>query len=249
MAKTVTCYFCGEIREQAVEHIFPRWMRKTFPIEVKARSSYYNSGEFVKKNPGESGTIVSRDVCAICNNGWMSDLQKQARPILEPWLNDQREPLDSAKAEIVSKWIVMTSMSIDAYDEKFIGIPEAERRSFAATQIIPEGWHIYAGTSAGNPNRGWRHSGFLNTDLEAAGQMSIIAFGSAVFFSRSGLGSESASYRGNLGMYVMHPRFDPWIDKYNVRIRADEPIRGLMDKIIGMAPIKPLGEVIAGVLN
>lgn len=79
-----------------------------------------------------------RCVCRTCNNGWMSRLENDARPHIEPMLRGEKQRLDSAGQGIVAVWIVKTAMVMEAQDkEDARAYSQVERRQLAELSSVP----------------------------------------------------------------------------------------------------------------
>ncbi len=52
-------------------------------------------------------------VCERCNNGWMSELESQAKPYLEPMLRGHGRALHQAGIETLATWALKTSMMVE----------------------------------------------------------------------------------------------------------------------------------------
>lgn len=55
-----------------------------------------------------------RSVCSACNNGWMSDLETRAKPVIEPLLDDTTVVLDAARQATIGVWAVKNAMVFEA---------------------------------------------------------------------------------------------------------------------------------------
>jgi hypothetical protein len=60
-------------------------------------------------------TVAVKRVCGSCNNGWMSELEESARPILSPLILARGAPVELALADqlIVSRWAFKTALMAD----------------------------------------------------------------------------------------------------------------------------------------
>lgn len=115
----ITCIFCGQHRNKAKEHIWPRWLQKKmigttqWPYSGTHRSTYFFPVS-VRQHTGEN--LVLGEVCDICNNGWMADLENQFRPILEKIESkpDGLKFLEKKERAIVATWSFKTALVINA---------------------------------------------------------------------------------------------------------------------------------------
>jgi hypothetical protein len=56
-----------------------------------------------------------RRVCQGCNGGWMSQLEAQAKPLLEPMFNGEPVTLEPDKQTVLATWTVKTLMMLDLW--------------------------------------------------------------------------------------------------------------------------------------
>lgn len=113
-----TCIFCNA-RQDSNEHVFPQWLRDLFP-EDKVGSAV---AQFIEGQPGDEpyhtvqagavATIESGIVCHVCNTGWMSNMESQTRPLIEPQALGQPATLDMAEQIQLAAWAVKTSMTCE----------------------------------------------------------------------------------------------------------------------------------------
>ncbi len=52
-------------------------------------------------------------LCATCNNGWMSMLENEAKPILESILDEKLKDIDAASQSTLACWAVKTAMVLE----------------------------------------------------------------------------------------------------------------------------------------
>lgn len=101
--KNVVCPFCGLTGVRTDEDVWAQWMHATTgaialledahrePIQPE-HSRLHRGGdgryqhEAVKTRTAKWLPNVKVDVCATCNNGWMSDLETAAKKILGPFV-------------------------------------------------------------------------------------------------------------------------------------------------------------------
>jgi hypothetical protein len=82
--------------------------------------------------------LVVRNVCEKCNNGWMSQLQDGAKPIIERLWNDEECVIDLQECRVLSLWAVMTAMTLQTLDRSENWLySEFERTIFWKHQRIP----------------------------------------------------------------------------------------------------------------
>lgn len=106
------CVFCGNEGPVTREHVLPRWLGDLLP----------GDGHFTITRQGELGEtrtykdsslgIVTRSVCAACNNGWMSELEGRAKPLLEPLISGHARTLTPTDQMALALWATKTSISL-----------------------------------------------------------------------------------------------------------------------------------------
>lgn len=114
-ARRMQCIFCGSTAKLTREHVFPQWLREVFPDLGEAdylRRLVTFSRDESHQRPGRTFDVVVRDVCEECNNGWMSALEEQARPILTPMLRDEPRTLTAPEQHVVATWPTKTMLTI-----------------------------------------------------------------------------------------------------------------------------------------
>lgn len=112
------CIFCGKA-PTTLEHLIPHWaeevLARTKPPPsqpgkvVVALYKRWSEGaevdvdqEWLTKN---ARGLTAKCVCAGCNQGWMSNIESAAQPIVTPMIEDQGVTLDTADQEKVAKWL------------------------------------------------------------------------------------------------------------------------------------------------
>ena len=96
------CVFCGATRGLSKEHFWPEWLSSYLPPAVpNSHITELHSGEGKQpqrlerqsQRPGAVKTKKIRAVCAACNNGWMSTVEAQVKPIVLALLDRSRTTL------------------------------------------------------------------------------------------------------------------------------------------------------------
>src|SRR5712691_7894058 len=111
------CIFCGGAG-LSKEHVWPVWTQDYMPfthIEKSMRREDFDNNKQVTRvmttqQQGHMSTTKARVVCKRCNNGWMSRLEKKAKPILIPLIRGEKKTLDKESQKIVAAWIAKTVM-------------------------------------------------------------------------------------------------------------------------------------------
>lgn len=90
-----------------------------------------------------------RVACEQCNNGWMSHLQNQAKPILLPMMLGTKAVLSPDEQSIISAWMAMFTMVFEQMDPDSAAITKEEREKFKAEKRAQENWLIWIAPYSG----------------------------------------------------------------------------------------------------
>jgi hypothetical protein len=100
--------------------------------------------------------LAPRVVCAPCNNGWMSDLQSQAKPLLLPFIAGRSGTLSIRQQHMIAAWTIMTFIVLEYIGGSFRNkyFTDDERQIFRRSVIrgapnIPGGTFIWLGHYVG----------------------------------------------------------------------------------------------------
>jgi hypothetical protein len=108
------CAFCGR-RADSSEHAWPDWLLSLLGRGPKYR--YDVERRLDDRAPlkwSGSRVLTVKRVCRSCNNGWMSDLETQAQPILTRLVRGDRPlSLDPAQQATIAAWCRKTAMVFD----------------------------------------------------------------------------------------------------------------------------------------
>jgi hypothetical protein len=143
------CIFCGAKPPLSHEHVFGEWLRKLD-----------HTGEGVHELiPGDGGEpIVQRGrgiftrklkiVCGACNHGWMSEIEKAAKPLLMQMFNSQSQISLSAHDQLaLARWAFKTAV-VARYVADKSTFPAAHRREFYTTNDPPQHAQIWIGAAS-----------------------------------------------------------------------------------------------------
>jgi hypothetical protein len=112
----MVCIFCEQDRKRSREDVFPKWLHPLFPLLGEAeylRRLVTPSSDDEHRRPA-SGVfdVIVRDICTTCNNGWMSQLEQQVKPILTPMLLDQQRTLTAPEQHTLATWATKTALTM-----------------------------------------------------------------------------------------------------------------------------------------
>lgn len=130
MAKT--CVFCGSADKLTREHVFGDWLGS---IGLNQEPAAHRAGPLNSK-PRDLGVTppfksTVRDVCAACNNGWMSRLEAAAARVLPPLILDRPGLINPIDQGIIAAWVQKTALvnmlvSSSAERANGYGLPRSE---------------------------------------------------------------------------------------------------------------------------
>lgn len=139
--KTRTCMFCDG-RALTKEDAWPLWLVRLFPspvgVEVEARRK--NAAPTQWRQRGHFAKV--KFVCRACNNGWMSSLESQAKPIIQGLLSNARSDFETEDRELAARWILKTAMVFEAVGGKEWFYTPGERADVRAG-VIPTGYTAF----------------------------------------------------------------------------------------------------------
>lgn len=144
------CIFCGGF-PITKEHVWPDWLD---PYLQKTMLNHETFAEMVlpngttreiRKRAGDPQSVRVRHVCQACNNGWMSVLQNEAKPILIPLLQGKDVTLFRKQQIILAKWVAMFCMVAEFMDKSGlrIAVSQDDRTFLKEKQQVPKNWKIW----------------------------------------------------------------------------------------------------------
>jgi hypothetical protein len=83
-------------------------------------------------------------VCVGCNNGWLSQVQNAAKPLVLTLLKGQKTELDNDAQVRLAAWCTMATMT-DEYisrDARAVALTQAHRDWLMQHRAPPPGWHV-----------------------------------------------------------------------------------------------------------
>jgi hypothetical protein len=169
------CIFCGNCPTSS-EHLVPRWAIAVFKLTKPPPSQPDKAVWAVHKQWSEGAKVdVLREwrrkdapkftvkcVCEQCNQGWMSNIESDAQPIVAGMMQGQRTILDTDDQRKIAKWLGLKAI-ISQY-----GLPPGctsleWTRAFAIERSPPISWHIRIGRYEGTLPMFWANTPFDTT--------------------------------------------------------------------------------------
>ena len=112
------CIFCGD-KADSNEDLWPQWLiraLKRTPDEKIPMSVRRHDEKDFRRWTKVSGALRVKLVCCKCNNGWMSDLEGEAKPILTPMMLGEQVTLSASQQHTVARWVTKCAMVFDSVD-------------------------------------------------------------------------------------------------------------------------------------
>ena len=99
-------------------------------------------------------------VCALCNNGWMSRVQKAASPHLKPLVDGKWVEPSEEVQKIIASWTTMFVMVYDFAHMETQSISREERSAFKSSASPLNGWAVSIGRMKSTFNHGkvWKRT-------------------------------------------------------------------------------------------
>lgn len=148
------CPFCGRSGVRTKEHVWAQWLHETdgaralldgthgerIPRPLKAMQRGID-GRYEVQSLADGRVAkwlpnVAVDVCADCNNGWMSNLEAQVKNLLEPFFRTKQPiRLKAPDMALLATWATKSWMAYALiFSEQFNPFMTSEYRHIAATQ-------------------------------------------------------------------------------------------------------------------
>ncbi len=150
------CIFCGSTPTSA-EHLFPAWVGRLF--EKKGISGEHSAGtsnrgllrQWKNNRPLQ---YVIKVVCRKCNNGWMSDIEKNAIRIISAMITGGANPfnpilLDEEMKNCVSVWLALRAVVFWYFEKGLQELPSSWLNEIKDHGRCPRGWSIWIGANNG----------------------------------------------------------------------------------------------------
>lgn len=146
------CIFCTE-KAATTEDAWPLWLMKRFPSSDKARTFAEIGVRNIGNWPMAKPRLPLKRVCRTCNNGWMSRLENEAKPVIESILDDKIKAVDASAQLTLARWAVKTAMvleTVGANRDWFYS--ETERSLMGKVQTIPQRTSVWIAKCVDHPN-------------------------------------------------------------------------------------------------
>lgn len=149
--------------------MWPDWLSKMY-LRRGDEKHTFGSKTFLNKElirdgthqrPGHLFSLKNRLVCEKCNNGWMSQIENEVKPIIVRMISGGKHKLLRDELDVLSFWVALKIVTSEFVDksESLEVTPWQERRKMMETREIPKYFSIFAGVHSTGHNSAWfRHS-------------------------------------------------------------------------------------------
>lgn len=156
---TSNCRVCdrpfGQDNRKSREHVIPDWLQREFgltkqniaytPLEslaIPASMQLTGVGPSTPQRSHNFGTLLLGAVCTRCNNGWMSQLEEDARPDLINLITGNVEQIQSRRA--VARWALKTSFTLATATDAPVGrVPQRHMMHLKIRPDLPVGVNVF----------------------------------------------------------------------------------------------------------
>ncbi len=99
---TKTCIYCGS-KAGSKEHVFPKWLRDDYEgFGTLEYHEHMDAVPRIKRNVRKLNIVVDSVCKTECNNGWMSVLQNDTKPLLKSLLDNPTTTLDVMNCKLLT---------------------------------------------------------------------------------------------------------------------------------------------------
>lgn len=145
-----TCIFCAR-RANSDEDVIPKWiprlLRKQERERVPMRTSRFGH-EPHDQLAGESIQKVG-SVCSQCNNGWMSRLEEDVKPILKPMILGSPVTLTASQQERITTWMTKCALMYESMATGEVFYNGLDRHHFMTTSSPLAATSVWLGQYTG----------------------------------------------------------------------------------------------------
>jgi hypothetical protein len=175
------CAFCDKPGTMTKQHIWPKWLKKIrHPV---ATSHTQVTGEFLTFSPrsrhlpyqatvhqGHAGSRKIKNVCQMCNNGWMSRIAEAAKETAVPLILGQSLNLTTYHQRELARWFTLMTMMVEFTSPATAALTSDDRRYLKDRLDPPPIFKMWIGRYSGTrPEQHWcRHVG-MNMSLTPEG--------------------------------------------------------------------------------
>lgn len=145
------------------EHVWPQWLAP-YITNRSARGQYTAIDLQTHKtvsSTSRAGDVHShslRAVCKKCNNGWMSVLQQDAKPLVVAMIERKRVLLGEPEQKLLARFLTLMAMTGQFFNREIALSPQSDRDFLRLNECPPPRWYIQIGTLESNEwSTRWYH--------------------------------------------------------------------------------------------
>ena len=168
------CRFCSTAygAGRAREHVIPRWLLDELGVrqETISPTHFAQDGSALSTRTHRLDELLEGRVCAACNNGWMSELENNAKPALCALMNLERRVVDLSAAErvVLARWTAKTAFALNSASNYPKNIPAEHFMELrAADPPLPDRTAVYAQQHDGTAPFYWVQQAAWRTEVES----------------------------------------------------------------------------------
>lgn len=143
--------FCGKFGKSG-EHVFAKWLRELFPRDQNTTHTFgvINPSSILRvanvrnyRKPGHTGSRKIKDVCAECNNVWLSQIEESTKGILTPLIKGDHINLTPDLQATLATWAAKTAMTAERLRPRENGVRQSERTFLMHNLRPPAAWAVW----------------------------------------------------------------------------------------------------------
>jgi hypothetical protein len=174
-----SCAFCGASSVSA-EHVWPRWLSAVLPSKrVRHKQQFDHPDGTARDREWEAPpyTQTVNHVCEECNNGWMSKLETQAKPLLQPMVEGRFRHLHPAGQRTIATWAFKTVAMLEYIASAEPAIVQ-EQRDWLLEHTEPHpSVHVWVAGCSDLVHASCRQTRFLVGETETPGFATTLSVG------------------------------------------------------------------------
>jgi hypothetical protein len=172
LPKVKRCLFCQQdlkVVGRSREHVFPQWMLRWLnKTKEEVNPTWVSS--FTPKDERHLvfDKLLQGNVCSVCNNGWMSDLEAETKSIVErcQLVSGQNLSLTAEDVSTLARWAYKTAITLNTSSNFHQLFMQTEPTDFHATRALPNHVFVDVMWHSGTDRLNW-------TQLQSAFQIEI----------------------------------------------------------------------------
>jgi hypothetical protein len=150
------CRFCDRDGALTDEDLVPKWGGRVLRAVANGRVDVVLStrqldrdGKTTLRHAHERRQTFSAvklpGVCETCNNGWMSRIENDAKPFLEPMVRDIRTGIPRRSLVVVARWLALKTLVADLVEHSHHTATPDDYHAFFADPDSPGGFEAFLG--------------------------------------------------------------------------------------------------------